>query len=42
MLYAGRWSTRTLDALRSGRATLYGTWGAYEGKPSFVTEKVER
>lgn len=42
VLYAGSWSTPTLDLLRSGRATLYGTWSTYANKPSFVTEKVER
>lgn len=42
VLYAGSWSTPTLDLLRSGRATLYGWWSTYADKPSFVTEKVER
>lgn len=42
VLYAGSWSTPTLDLLRSGRATLYGRWSTYADKPSFVTEKVER
>lgn len=28
--------------LRSGKATLYGTWAEYNGKPSFVTERVSK
>lgn len=42
VVYAGTWSTGTLDLLRSGAVTLYGTWSSFDGKPSFVTSRVER
>ncbi|WP_019009575.1 hypothetical protein [Deinococcus aquatilis] len=42
VLYAGSWSTPVLAVLRSGRATLYGRWSTFDGKPNFVTERVER
>ena len=40
VMYAGTWSSTSLSLLRSGRATLYGRWGTYQGKPNFVTERV--
>lgn len=42
VVYAGTWTSATLEALRSGRATLYGTWSTYAGKPSFITTRVDR
>ncbi|GGK85708.1 hypothetical protein GCM10010844_00280 [Deinococcus radiotolerans] len=42
VVYAGDWSSVTLDALRSGKATLFGTWGTFENKPNFITQRVER
>ena len=40
VLYAGTWNSAALDQLRSGRATLYGRWGTFEGRPNFVTTRV--
>ena len=42
VVYAGTWTSATLDALRAGMVTLYGTWSSFEGKPSFVTRRVDR
>ncbi|WP_158590254.1 hypothetical protein [Deinococcus sp. RM] len=42
VVYAGTWTSATLDALRAGTVTLYGTWSSFEGKPSFVTRRVDR
>lgn len=41
IVYAGKWNSTTLARLRSGRASLIGTWSSYKGAPSFVTERVE-
>lgn len=42
VVYDGNWTSETAKMLKSGRANLYGTWAEYNGKPSFVTEKVEK
>ena len=40
VLYDGDWTSKTLNVLRSGHATLYGTWSEYRSQPSFVTKRV--
>ncbi|MFC3860254.1 hypothetical protein ACFOPQ_05685 [Deinococcus antarcticus] len=40
VVYDGDWTPETARQLKTGRATLYGNWAEYNGKPSFVTEKV--
>lgn len=41
IVYSGQWNSTTLSRLRSGRASLIGTWTTYQGRPSFVTEQVQ-
>lgn len=41
VVYAGVWNSSVLTRPRSGNATLYGRWGTFEGKPNFVTTRVE-
>lgn len=40
ILYDGTWTSKTLATLRSGHATLYGSWSTYRDQPSFVTTQV--
>lgn len=40
--YDGDWTADTARLLRAGRATLYGSWAEYRGKPSFVVNRVAR
>lgn len=40
VMYAGTWNSAALEQLRSGRATLYGRWGTFEGRPNFITTQV--
>lgn len=40
VIYDGDWTSATLATLRSGHATLYGSWSKYRNQPSFVTRRV--
>lgn len=42
IMYERDRTPQKVKILRSGRATLYGSWSRYKGKPSFVTERVEK
>lgn len=42
VVYAGDWTPETAKLLKGGKANLYGFWAEYNGKPSFVTEKVDK
>ena len=42
VVYAGTLTPALLDRLKAGKVTLYGSWSTFDGKPSFVTTRVEK
>lgn len=42
VVYDGDWTPDTAKILKGGKATLYGFWAEYNGKPSFVADRVEK